>query len=205
MCVPDMSGFTEFIVRNDLELSKEVIPTLLTGIIESNTIGFEVGDIQGDAVLFYKITDIPKFSEVIEQCRNIYFDFEARIKTIEKLYPDQIKSIIRPSFLGLKFIIHYGEVGVTSIQEKTRIIGEDVIVTFRLMKNSIPLDEYILITEDCLDQYHQIIPAKVLDWATIQEGEDEYEHLGKIRYKFIDLKPLGRMAPQVNQTGSGAL
>ena len=194
--VPDMSGFTEFIIASDIELSREVIPTLLTGIIESNTLEMKVSDIQGDAVMFYKTDNLPRLGEVIAQCKKTYLDFAAKIKVMEKVYA-QVKEYKASHSLGLKFIIHYGEVAVADVEGITKLIGEDVIIPFRLLKNSVPLTEYILFTEESLNQNQEIVLENIIDWAPVQSGKDEYEHLGQINYKYVSLEPLAKMTTTV--------
>ena len=69
LCIPDISGFTEFMSETDFELSSKVIPSLLNKIVYSNEIGLKISEIEGDAVLFYKAGELPPFKELIEQCR----------------------------------------------------------------------------------------------------------------------------------------
>lgn len=191
--VPDMSGFTEFIVRSDVEIAKAVIPTLLTGIIESNTIGLTVSDIQGDAVMFYKTGDLPGLKEVIDQCKATYFDFGNKLKMMEKLYSEKVKGYITPKHLGLKFIVHYGEVALTEVEGNPRLIGEDVIITHRLLKNNIPFNEYILFTVQSLSFNQEVILENIIDWAPIIDGTENYEHIGQVDYKYVELSPLNKL------------
>jgi hypothetical protein len=54
VCIPDISGFTQFMSEVDFELSSKIIPSLLNRIIYSNEIGLKISEIEGDAVLFFR-------------------------------------------------------------------------------------------------------------------------------------------------------
>lgn len=61
LCIPDISGFTQFMSKTDFELSSKVIPSLLNKIVYSNEIGLKISEIEGDAVLFYRTGELPSF------------------------------------------------------------------------------------------------------------------------------------------------
>ena len=72
ICIPDISGFTEFMSDTDFELASKVIPSLLNNIIYSNEIGLKVSEIEGDAVLFYKTGEMPSLTKLYDQCVDFY-------------------------------------------------------------------------------------------------------------------------------------
>ena len=49
--------------------------------------------------------------------------------------------------LKLKVIVHYGEVAIKKIRQFEQLAGEDVIIIHRLLKNSTPAKEYIMMTD----------------------------------------------------------
>tara|TARA_R110002051_G_scaffold3333_1_gene17995 strand:- start:47 stop:385 length:339 start_codon:yes stop_codon:yes gene_type:complete len=80
ICIPDISGFTQFMSDTDIELSSIVIPSLLNKIIYANDIDLKVSEIEGDAVLFYRTGDLPPFDILIQQCRKFYIKFYEQLK-----------------------------------------------------------------------------------------------------------------------------
>jgi hypothetical protein len=70
------------------------------------------------------------------------------------------------------------------------LIGEDVITAHRLLKNEIPYDEYILLSEDVMSQYDRDKINGNFDWSLLEAGQLEVEHIGKITFHYINLKPL---------------
>ena len=55
----DISGFTRFVNETEIDHSRLIIQELLEILINSNQIGLEVSEIEGDAILFYKFGESP--------------------------------------------------------------------------------------------------------------------------------------------------
>ncbi|MFD1160912.1 DUF2652 domain-containing protein [Hwangdonia seohaensis] len=191
ICIPDISGFTQFMSEVDFEMSSKIIPSLLNKIIYSNEIGFKVSEIEGDAVLFYRTGNLPSFKSLIEQCKLFYTDFYHQIDLLMAENSHKLESHIIPKILGLKIVLHYGlDIGKTQVGSNIKLIGEDIIIAHRLLKNSIESDEYLMISEAVLDQYKNQDIQKETFWNELKSGKDSYEHIGHINYKYIELKPL---------------
>lgn len=194
ICIPDISGFSEFMSETNFELSSKVIPTLLNNIIYSNEIGLKVSEIEGDAVLFYKSGEIPSLTMLIEQCAYFYTEFYKQLNTLREKHKDDEEAIAIPEILGLKIILHYGEeVALTKVGTRIKLFGEDLIVAHRLLKNEIKIDEYLLLSQGLIDYYKSQNLNDKFNWETVKEGYTEYEHVGKIKYNYIDLRPLSGM------------
>src|SRR5690606_37261596 len=89
--------------------------------------------------------------------------------------------------LGLKIILHCGPIGMLNIRHILKPIGQTVVEAHRLMKNSIPFEEYLLVTENVMAAFGERLD-EVCDWAEVLNGEDAYDHLGSIKYQSVDLK-----------------
>ncbi|RKN83493.1 DUF2652 domain-containing protein [Ulvibacterium marinum] len=190
ICIPDISGFTEFMSKVDFKLGSKVIPSLLNNIIYSNDIGLKVSEIEGDAVLFYRQGNLPTLKELIVQCKPFYSDFYSHLESLKSKYASNNHSNSIPAILGLKIILHFGrEVAPVAIGKHIKLMGEDVIVAHRLLKNAVPIAEYILISEELLAQYTCVIDNEV-EWAEISTCSIEDEHIGKVSFNYIPLKPL---------------
>ena len=50
--IPDISGFTNFVANAEIEHSRHIIQELLEVLIESNKLGLEISEVEGDAILF---------------------------------------------------------------------------------------------------------------------------------------------------------
>jgi len=191
LCIPDISGFTQFMREANFKLTSQVIPALLNEIIYANKLDLKVSEIEGDAVLFYKSGDLPDFKALIDQCRNFYMEFYERMEDLRKKYNKNEDAHTIPEILGLKIILHYGEeIGMVPIGTHIKLMGEDVITAHRLLKNNLDLNEYILITDALLSQYNEEEIKLNCDWCTLRKSEMDVEHLGIVKYHYIDLEPL---------------
>ncbi len=191
LCIPDISGFTEFMSETDFDLSSKIIPSLLNKIIYSNEIGLKVSEIEGDAVLFFKTGKLPELEVLINQCRTFYIEFYKQLADLREKYKKNEQAAVIPDILGLKIILHYGkEVALTKVGTSIKLFGEDLIVAHRLLKNKIRMDEYLLLTEGLTDYYKEKDLDAKFDWASLKENATEYDHVGKIKYYYINLKPL---------------
>ena len=65
--IPDISGFTRFVNDVEIDHSRHIIQELLEVIINSNQIGLEISEIEGDAILFYKYGDVPDLAAIYGQ------------------------------------------------------------------------------------------------------------------------------------------
>lgn len=191
ICIPDISGFTQFMSDVDFELSSKVIPALLNKVIYSNTIDLKVSEIEGDAILFYKTGELPPFASLIEQCRKFYTEFYKQLDKLRKVYASNEQAIEIPELLGLKIVLHFGdEVASAQVGNRIKLMGEDVIVAHRLLKNNIEFDEYLLVSEQLINHYRKEVIGDEFDWGKLHRGFTNYEHLGKLNYRYIKLNPL---------------
>ena len=190
ICIPDISGFTRFMSDMDFELTSKVIPSLLNKIIYSNEIELKVSEIEGDAVLFFRQGGLPPFEKLVNQCQYFYTEFYKQLDTLRKKHSDKNGAYKIPKMLGLKIVLHYGqEIGVVPVGKRIKLMGEDVIIAHKLLKNNVPIDEYILISDQLISEYESISNDD-FHWANLKEGNMEIEHMGDVGFKYIDLKPL---------------
>lgn len=191
ICIPDISGFTEFMSETDFNLSSKVIPALLNQIIYANEIGLKVSEIEGDAVLFFKTGKMPSLEKLINQCRIFYTEFYKELDVLREKYKKSNDADAIPDILGLKIILHYGkEIALTKVGNSIKLFGEDLIVAHKLLKNKIKINDYLLITEGLTNYYKENNLDEQFDWASLKQNAIEYEHVGEIKYYYINLEPL---------------
>jgi hypothetical protein len=190
ICIPDISGFTRFMSDTNIELSAKVIPALLNEIIYANEIGLRVSEIEGDAILFFKKGKLPPFGDLISQCKSFFIQFYEQLETLSMRYNEErgIKNVPK---LGLKIILHFGE-DVESVQigSHIKLMGEDVIIAHRLLKNDIEEEEYLLISEQLLNQYKKEDIKRNFGWGELLDDEERYKHIGDINYSYVKMHKL---------------
>jgi hypothetical protein len=187
--IPDISGFTRFVNSVKIKHSHNLIADLLEIIIEANVLGMELCEIQGDAVLFYKVGDPPPVEDIVNQCKQIFLDFQNHLRIVEST-SSALGTTLSDTNLTLKIVVHYGRVAITQIREHTKLMGKDVIIAHRLLKNDIHGEEYVLLSEQYLQTQDEKKLRSCFAWTQLQNGASAYEYLGEVRYKFAFLTPL---------------
>ncbi|MDQ3051656.1 MAG: DUF2652 domain-containing protein [Bacteroidota bacterium] len=194
ICIPDISGFTKFMAENDIEFSRKIIPPLLRTIVNANSINMIVGEIEGDAVVFYRFGVLPPLTDLIRQCQDFYDKFNESLKDLMDEYVDNFHKSMSSEKLSVKVVCHAAEITSTEIEGITKLIGEDMVVVHKLLKNSITEMEYILLTEKLLDCYTEEAKQIAMSGYTIRNGKDVYEHIGTIKYSYMSFKSANQVA-----------
>lgn len=139
--IPDISGFTNFVKNIGINDGVSITRELLSEIIDNNPLNLELSEIEGDALLFYKIGKPIPLNTVLDAFHNIYEAFNQKYNILKAKYDVDIE-------LSLKFILHYGEMSVYDIKGFRKLYGQTIIESHRLLKNGSDDANYILITED---------------------------------------------------------
>jgi len=177
--IPDISGFTDFVKKTDLDLGATVMHELLSAIIDSNPLELEISEIEGDAILFYKIGQPIALNNVFIAFNNMYEAFNKKYSELCFKYKIKLE-------LSLKFILHYGEMSVYYIKGFKKLYGQMIIESHRLLKNGAGNSNYILITED----YMQAVRSSSENFHIVQVNYTNYSSqlftdLREISYYFF--------------------
>lgn len=141
--IPDISGFTNFVKSIDIDLGVSITSDLLNVIIDNNPLKLELSEIEGDAILFYKIGKPIPLKHVLSCFKNMYEAFDSTYRKWKIAYNLEAD-------LSLKLIVHYGNIIVYDIKGFKKLYGETVIESHNLLKNGNGASEYVLVTEDYL-------------------------------------------------------
>ena len=192
--IPDISGFTNFVNETEISHSRHIIEELLEILIDANALDLTVSEIEGDAILYYREGQAPSTEELLAQVEKMYVDFHAHLKLYESQRICQCGACSTAHTLSLKFIAHYGEVAKNRIKNFSKLFGREVIAVHRLLKNSIPLGEYLLVT-DSLQQAVQDAEDAGHAWAEPIHQKDDYD-FGEVVYRYFTLAPLAKRIPE---------
>jgi len=192
--IPDISGFTNFVTKCEIDHSNHIISNLINIILNSNLLELKLSEIEGDAVLFYFKGTPPTKEEIIQQSKRMFIDFHTNLKAMERDFFCKCGSCTTASNLTLKFIAHYGVCKEVPIHNSTKLIGSDVILAHRLLKNNVPEREYILLSEKYL-QNQESKSAIQEDWIDLKSNVEILEDFGEIGTQYIPLAPLRELVP----------
>lgn len=138
--IPDISGYSEFVKQTDIVLGKQIVYKLLTAIVQTNRLGLQVSEIEGDAVLFYRYGQPPSVSKILVQFERMLAEFN---DVLSRIHPT-------PVGLSLKMIAHYGPIAEFQIDQFRKLYGETLVVAHGLLKNSVDSRCYVLMTDDLM-------------------------------------------------------
>jgi hypothetical protein len=184
--IPDISGFTRFVTEMEIDHSRHIIEELLETLINANSIGLEISEIEGDAVLFYKFGAPPDLNTLYSQVEKMFCEFHRHIGGYEYRRLCQCKACRSAIDLTLKVVTHYGEFTGYNVKHFNKLLGRDVIVAHQLMKNEIPQHEYWLVTNNVLGNKS---PQGIKDWMS-WAGSSKQTDAGEICFQYTQLTPL---------------
>ena len=189
--IPDISGFTKFVTEMEIDHSRHIIEELLELMINSNDIGLEISEIEGDAILFYKYGEAPQMETLYKQVEKMFCEFHRHLMAYEYGRLCQCQACRAAVNLTLKVVTHYGEFTGYNVRNFSKLIGKDVIVAHQLLKNDIDLHEYWLVTKNLVKDQP---PQGFKQWMTWDSSAKRTE-TGEIPFQYTQLTALKSELP----------
>jgi uncharacterized protein DUF2652 len=169
LLIADISGYTKFLRLHRLSTShaQQVITELLESVIDAATPPLKVSEVEGDAVFFYamEIENLLAQTQLTEsvsvQLIALFRAFYQKLVDLSSrnlCFCDACRNVLS---LKMKLIMHLGEVSIQRVKTFEKLFGTDVILTHRLLKNSVPSKEYVLMTSETyssVGRFHQLKP-----------------------------------------------
>lgn len=185
LVIADISGYTSFVAKTELEHSHEILTELLELLLEQFQPLMTISKLEGDAVFAYvDETKVTRGETLIEFMESIYVAFRDRQFSMRRKATCTCNACRNIPTLDLKFITHHGDYIVQNVASIRELVGSDVNIIHRLLKNhvadSTAWRAYMLLTEKCLDHLH-------LQIGNTHIQMEEYEHLGEVKTYSIDL------------------
>jgi len=147
--VPDISGYTKFLSLSNFAFDhgQHIVFELLNSIILAVQDNLRLSKLEGDAVLFFQSSPQISAVELGKVIRNIYRAFYVRRNNLIKSNLCLCKACRNIQSLNLKVFVHEGQASYFQFRDATDVYGSDAIIVHRLMKNTVPFQKYLLVTE----------------------------------------------------------
>ncbi|HTS15187.1 MAG TPA: DUF2652 domain-containing protein, partial [Candidatus Sulfotelmatobacter sp.] len=154
LLIADISGYTSYLAAVELEHAQDILADLVDTVVTSLRPGFKLAKLEGDAAFMAMPGEAVDGSALLDAVERCYFAFRRRLRDITQATSCECNACIRIPTLGLKFVVHHGQVARQSMAGLTELVGSDVVVVHRLLKNHV-VDElgtiaYALYTDACL-------------------------------------------------------
>ena len=179
----DISGYTRFMVDGQMSAihGQQYITFLIESLIREIDIPLRLQEIEGDALFLY--AEDPGSDEewmtVLQQIPAMlqrFFDafYEGMVLGAEAT-PCKCAVCRHSNELALKIIVHTGTAVFHRIGGFDKVSGPDVILAHRLLKNSVPDKEYLLMSEAAYDAI-----GRAMDGPFLQ-GKESYDQFADVK------------------------
>jgi hypothetical protein len=184
LLIADLNGYTEYLGQAELAHAQAIVSRLLEAIIEAAGGRFELIKLEGDAAFIVANDGAIAGPELHATIARMFHKFHETLAAITATTTCSCAGCACACKLGLKFVAHHGRFGEHEIRGLRELIGPEVILVHRLLKNGTGLREYALFTRAVLQRWHEM--ACRLDvWHRYA-----YDHLGVVEVAVCDLRAL---------------
>lgn len=188
--IADITGYTSFLSKSELDHAQQTLTALLNLLIQHTKPPLIISRLAGDAVISYGLRDNffqgQTFVELIE---DIYVAFRRAIDLMVLNTTCNCNACANIKTLDLKFFLHYGAFGIQKLDSHNELVGADVIVIHRLLKNHVTertgFRAYALYTDAAI---RQLGLNDICE--TMTPHIEEYEHLGEVKTWIQDMHPV---------------
>ena len=136
--ISDISGYTNFLNNSELEHANDIIKGIMETLSKNINAPLQISNFQGDAILTFAPEEkVIVGQTLIHQIDNLYFQFRSFLQKMHFNTTCECNACSNIPTLDLKFFVHYGEYAITKVAGREELMGPDVILVHRLMKNDV--------------------------------------------------------------------
>ncbi len=187
LLIADISGYTSYLAAVELDHAQDILADLIGTVVTSLRPGFRLAKLEGDAAFVAAAADKLDGSLLLDTIERCYFGFRRRRRDVRQATSCTCNACVRIPDLNLKFVVHHGLALRQRIAGSEELLGSDVIVVHRLLKNEVVerlgISAYAVFTQAAIDA--MAIDPAALGMASLVET---YEHLGEIATWVHDLE-----------------
>ena len=154
LVIADISGYTGFLAGAELDHAQDILADLMGVVVAAFRPTFRLAKLEGDAAFVFAMTptiDGAQLQDTIERC---YFLFRRRLRDVGQASTCECNACVLVPRLDLKVVAHHGQVGRQRFGSLEELVGSDVIVVHRLLKNHVEeatgIAAYAMYTEACI-------------------------------------------------------
>lgn len=186
--IADITGYTAFLSSSELEHAEDSLRSLINLLIDQTKPPLVISRLQGDAVISYAPqASFLQGQTLVEIIENTYVAFRQARERMQLNTTCTCAACQNIPKLDLKFLAHYGSYVLQQTPMYQELVGNDVNLAHRLLKNRItertgvrayaaysePAVEALGIREFCID---------------MAQHTESYEHLGEVQLYIQNLQ-----------------
>ena len=194
LVIADIGGYTAFMKAHKTSLAhaQDVVARLLEAVNDAAP-NLTLLEIEGDAAFFYAWPeagqDAASARMAADQIIAMHRAFHTVRQNIATLNVCPCEGCRGSQNLNVKFVAHFGEVAIQRVKRISKLAGLDVILVHRMLKNTVPLPEYLLLSEPLFNLSDEKIRTHT------RALPQEFEGLGPVQTYFVDIKDVAAELP----------
>ena len=153
--IADISGYTGYLADVELDHAQDILADLIGAVVTALRPDFRLAKLEGDAAFTFMTTEAIDGSMLLDTIERCYFGFRRRRRDVRQATSCPCNACARIPDLDLKFVVHHGTAILGKVAGRQELLGSDVIVVHRLLKNEVVeklgITAYALITQQCID------------------------------------------------------
>jgi hypothetical protein len=184
----DISGYTEFLTKSELDHAQDALQNLFDVQLAHIKHPFVISGFRGDAIFMYvPDTHICEPQTILEALETLFFVFVDTLRQMIYNTSCPCRACQNMSKLDLKMVVHYGEYVLQKLGDREELLGADVIVPHRMLKNSViertGIESYALFS----DAAAGASKLSKLAYPLVTHSE-VYAHIGEVGMQVLDLR-----------------
>jgi uncharacterized protein YndB with AHSA1/START domain len=186
LLIADISGYTGYLAGVELDHAQDILADLMGTIVSALRPGFRLAKLEGDAAFTFAITEKVDGSLLLDTIERCYFGFRRRRRDVRQATSCECNACRRIPDLNLKFVVHHGTILRQRVAGRQELLGPDVILVHRLLKNDViastGVEAYALFSQQCADAMDVDVSA-----LGMRASSETYEHIGAVPVWVHDL------------------
>ena len=179
LLIADISGYTSYLAGVELDHAQDILADLIGTVVTALRPTFRLAKLEGDAAFMSAPAERVDGSLLLDTIERCYFGFRRRRRDVRQATSCECNACVRIPDLNLKFVAHDGPVVRQKVFGLEELVGADVIVVHRLLKNTVVeatgVTAYALLSDACTARLG--LDPVALGMTPHAEA---YEHVGTI-------------------------
>jgi uncharacterized protein YndB with AHSA1/START domain len=155
LLIADISGYTGYLAEVELDHAQDILADLIGTVVTALRPSFRLAKLEGDAAFTVAFVERPDGTALLDTIERCYLGFRRRRRDVRQATSCECSACVRIPDLNLKFVVHHGQALVQKVAGRQELVGSDVILVHRLLKNEVVerlgINAYALFTAACLD------------------------------------------------------
>lgn len=189
--IADITGYTVFLNESELDHAKGTLTDLLELLIDHTNPPLVVSGLEGDAVFSYGLREGFLNSQTfLETIEDTYVAFRRAIELMILNNTCRCNACANVSSLDLKFFIHYGAFALQDVGDHQELMGSDVNLLHRLLKNSVTAETGIRAYILCTDAAERALGMEGASSPSLLPHTEVVPDFGEVRVWIRDMHPV---------------